>query len=263
MKKILHLTLILCLVLLTGCGVVSNPDPDANPQAIENSIAESEGVNASGGEQAETGQQNGVPAETAEQIEAATDIESSPDSPNDTVTDGAPKTIENTGSGSSAGNSGSGGPVPVEPQDADIDKKTELHCILQITCNTIFDNMDRFDQAKLEVLPENGVIYESKEIVFYEGESVFDVLLREAKENKVHMESVGTPGYNSNYVEGIGNIYEFDAGELSGWMYKVNDWFPNYGSSRYQLKDGDKIEWIYTCDLGRDIGGDWSAQREQ
>ena len=27
-------------------------------------------------------------------------------------------------------------------------------------------------------------------------------------------------------------------GNGSGWMYQVNDWFPNYGCSRYQLQDG-------------------------
>ena len=44
-------------------------------------------------------------------------------------------------------------------------------------------------------------------------------------------------------------------GELSGWMYRVDGWFPNYGCSRYQLQDGDVVEWLYTCDLGADIGG--------
>jgi hypothetical protein len=42
-------------------------------------------------------------------------------------------------------------------------------------------------------------------------------------------------------------------------MYKVNDWFPNYGSSRYQLKPGDVVEWVYSCDLGRDVGGDYAS----
>ena len=41
----------------------------------------------------------------------------------------------------------------------------------------------------------------------------------------------------------------FDTGELSGWMYKANGWFPNYGCSRYQLQPGDVIERLYTCDL--------------
>ena len=71
-----------------------------------------------------------------------------------------------------------------------------------------------------------------------------------------------TPVYNSAYILDVNNLYEFDAGELSGWMYKVNGWFPNYGCSRYQLKPGDAIEWHYSCDLGRDIGGEWLAGRQ-
>ena len=46
-------------------------------------------------------------------------------------------------------------------------------------------------------------------------------------------------------------------GELSGWMYKVNNKFPKYGCSNYNLKDGDDIVWSYTCDLGRDVGCDF------
>ena len=104
-------------------------------------------------------------------------------------------------------------------------------------------------------MPGDGVIFPAQEVSFYEGESVFNVLQREMEKAKIHMEFVSTPMYNSAYIEGINNLYEFDCGELSGWMYKVNDWFPNYGCSRYQLKDGDVVEWVYTCDLGVDVGG--------
>lgn len=148
-----------------------------------------------------------------------------------------------------------GKPKPVEWQDVKMDKENKLYATLSVNCKSILNNMDMFDKDKLEVLPEDGVIYATKEISFYEGESVFDVLLREMQDNKIHMEFVMTPIYNSNYIAGINNIYEFDCGELSGWMYRVNNWFPNYGASRYMLEDGDVIEWIYTCDLGRDIGG--------
>ena len=72
------------------------------------------------------------------------------------------------------------------------------------------------------------------------------------------MEFVNTPIYGSVYVEGIGNLYEFDAGELSGWMYRVNGEFPNFGCSKYILKNGDKVEFVYTCDLGKDVGGSYS-----
>lgn len=73
------------------------------------------------------------------------------------------------------------------------------------------------------------------------------------------MEYRDTPIYNSAYIEGIHNLYEFDCGELSGWMYSVDGWFPNYGCSRYQLKDGEVIKWVYTCDLGYDVGGGWAV----
>ena len=58
---------------------------------------------------------------------------------------------------------------------------------------------------------------------------------------------MSTPVYNSVYIEGINNIYEFDCGELSGWLYKVNNESPGVGCSLYKLKDGDVVEWIYTC----------------
>ena len=49
-------------------------------------------------------------------------------------------------------------------------------------------------------------------------------------------------------------------GNESGWMYKVNGWFPNYGCSRYALQQGDEICWMYTCvGLGEDIGGGYAA----
>ena len=115
----------------------------------------------------------------------------------------------------------------------------------------------------LSFIPKDGIILSERKAVFYEGESVFNILFRELKKNKIHLEFMSTPVYNSVYIEGINNIYEFDCCELSGWMYKVNGWFPNYGCSRYQLKEGDTVELIYTCDLGRDIGGGYAAGKQK
>ena len=150
-----------------------------------------------------------------------------------------------------------GMPTPVEWQDVSVDTSKPHTCTLYIECTSILENLDRFNADKMEVLPADGIVYARREVVFYEGESVFDVLLRETQQNRIHMEYEMTPIYNSNYIEGINNLYEFDCGELSGWMYCVNGWYPNYGCSRYQVKAGDVIEWHYTCDLGRDLGVYW------
>lgn len=155
-----------------------------------------------------------------------------------------------------------GKPKPVEPQDTTIDKKKIYYCTFSIDCKTILDNKDKLNKEKESVMPGDGIIMKAEKVVFYEGESVFDVLLRETKKRNIQMEYEATPMYNSNYIEGIHNLYEFDCGELSGWMYKVNGWYPNYGCSRYMLKSGDVVNWRYTCDLGKDVGSDWDVSKK-
>ncbi len=152
-----------------------------------------------------------------------------------------------------------GKPKPVEPEDAEVNKAKSYTCTFSIECSTILNNLDMLDPEKLECVPSGGAILKKTTVTFYEGESVFDVLQRVCKEKGIHMEAEWTPIYNSAYVEGIHNLYEFDCGALSGWMYKVNGWYPNYGSSRYQMKDGDVVEWRYTCDLGNDVGGSYAV----
>ena len=119
--------------------------------------------------------------------------------------------------------------------------------------------MDQCAESKKELVPADGVILPPTEVAFAEGESAFDVLPRVCRDSGIHLESKFTPVYNSAYIQGIHNIYEFDVGKLSGWMYAVNDWFPNYGCSLYQVQDGDVIRWVYTCDLGADVGGGQAA----
>lgn len=151
-----------------------------------------------------------------------------------------------------------GKPMPVEPENQDVNKGKSYTCTFSIECSTILNNLSDLDPDKLEMVPSNGVILSKTTVTFYEGESVFDVLQRLCKEKGIHMESSWTPIYNSAYIEGIHNLYEFDCGNLSGWMYRVNGWYPNYGCSRYQLAQGDVVEWRYTCDLGNDVGRDGS-----
>ena len=131
-----------------------------------------------------------------------------------------------------------------------------LSCSIAIYCNTILDNWDNLDGDKAGYVPSDGVLLYPVTVEFEDGETVFDVLCRACSSAGIQLEYSWTPMYNSYYVEGIGNLYEFDCGSESGWMYKVNGWFPNYGCSSYTLSDGDVIVWCYTCNgLGADVGG--------
>lgn len=148
-----------------------------------------------------------------------------------------------------------GKPAPREPEDVELGDE-EWTCTFSISCATILDNEKLCDPEKWELVPKDGWILKPMTVTFWEGENVFNILQRTCKQQKIHMEFQNTPAYNTAYIEGINNLYEFDVGERSGWLYAVNGWFPNYGCSRYYPQDGDVIEWIYTCDLGADVGAD-------
>ncbi len=139
------------------------------------------------------------------------------------------------------------------------DGDEKLVCTITIRCDTIFDNAENLEEAKAPYVPKDGEILPVTTVEFTPGETVFDVLKRVCEAADLQIEYSWTPLYDSYYVEGINHLYEFDCGFESGWMYKVDNWFPNYGCSAYELQGGEEIIWYYTCTgLGTDVG----AERE-
>lgn len=138
-----------------------------------------------------------------------------------------------------------------KPADKPI-KKYDNTCTFVIECKTILDNKDKLKKGLEKYVPDDAVIF-SKTVGFDSGESVYDILRRICDENSIQMEASYTPAFSSYYVEGINNLYEFDCGQGSGWMYSVNGVFPNYGCSSYKPANNDKIAFRYTCELGYDL----------
>ena len=135
------------------------------------------------------------------------------------------------------------------------DKKTETtsggKCTFLVECAAIQDNMEQLDAAVENYVPKSGMIVKKRTVTFEKNDSVYDILQRELKKDNILMEASFTG--KSAYIEGIDNIYEFSCGELSGWTYCVNGKVPGVSCSEYQVRDGDAIEWHYTCDLGEDL----------
>ena len=138
----------------------------------------------------------------------------------------------------------------------DIQEDSEV-VTLSIRCDTILDN---YDSLKKELqdekyVPADGVILEPTQYVLRKGDTVFDILNRATRHEQIHMEYQGADetAYDSVYIQGINYLYEFSCGELSGWMYLVNGKSPSRGCSSYEPENGDVIEFVYTCDLGRDV----------
>lgn len=141
-----------------------------------------------------------------------------------------------------------------DTQQASEQVKEEFTCTISIDCANILNNMEYLADGKESLVPTDGVILSTVTVGFKEGDTVFDVLKKVCDTYYIHLQYKWTPVYGSYYINGINNLYEFDCGNLSGWMYSVNGWFPNYGCSQYELADGDDIRWTFTCDLGADVG---------
>ena len=139
---------------------------------------------------------------------------------------------------------------------ADTNGDGKLTCTLEIRCDTLLTQLDKVPAEKVNLVPEDGIMLATTEVEFAGGESVFDVFRKTLREEKLHFEYVDASAYDSVYIEGIGNIYEFDCGPQSGWMFSVNDVYPGLGCSAYTLADGDVIVFSYTCDLGADLGAE-------
>ena len=140
---------------------------------------------------------------------------------------------------------------------ADTNGDGKLTCTLEIRCDTLLTQLDKVPAEKVSLVPEDGIMLAATEVEFTGGESVFDVFRKVLREEKIHFEYVDASAYDSVYIEGIGNIYEFDCGPQSGWMFSVNDVYPGLGCSACTLADGDVIVFHYTCDLGADLGADY------
>ncbi len=120
---------------------------------------------------------------------------------------------------------------------------------LSIRCDTIAGKSDS------DYIPDDGIILDETEFDLEDGETVFDILTEASRTYRIQVENKGSAGgaHGMVYIAGINYIYEMDFGDLSGWVYHVNGITPSRGCGEYVLEPGDRIEWLYTCELGHDL----------
>mgnify|MGYP002585366677 CR=1 FL=1 len=142
-------------------------------------------------------------------------------------------------------------PKPENNQTITSPKPKNKTVTIAISCKTAINN-GLNKKPGFSHLPSNGIILQNMKVEFNEGDTVFDILVKITRKKGIHMEYRGS-GSNT-YIEGINNLYEFDGGSNSGWMYSVNGVYPNYGVGAYKVKSSDVIKFNYTCNLGADLG---------
>ena len=127
-----------------------------------------------------------------------------------------------------------------------------MTCTVEIRCDTVLSQPKQFFNV-----PRDGVILPATPVKFTQGESAYDVLRRVCKAAGISLDYSYCPVVGGYYITEIAGLCSHDYGPGSGWLFKVNGWFPNYGASKHEVEDGDVIVWVYSCegggtDLGRE-----------
>lgn len=92
-----------------------------------------------------------------------------------------------------------------------------------------------------------GMLLEDRELRLEEGVNAYEQLIYAARSEGIIIDNRGSE--RSPYIAGIDNIYEFDCGELSGWVFTVNDKISSVGAGEYILREGDRVCWRYSIYL--------------
>ena len=126
----------------------------------------------------------------------------------------------------------------------------------------------RVEGEEVDFPEQLGVIIPQTQVPFYEGENIAEVTVRLLEECGISYGYTGNidnsfylaniQGFENDIYGYVDSFGEFDSGTSSGWMISQNNWYINMSTSMFQVEDGDIIKWQNTCQLGADIGCDWS-----
>ena len=132
----------------------------------------------------------------------------------------------------------------------------DFYVTMSVRVDRLAENLPVLPGEMHELVPPDGVLFPASAVYVFYGENVFDVLQRATRQARLHMVARFMPIVGDAYVEAIGNIFVYDGGALSGWMFSVNGVWSNVGASAVEVRAGDDIVWAYTLDLGRDLGAE-------
>lgn len=132
--------------------------------------------------------------------------------------------------------------LPVQNQGQN-DKQCSV--TISVNCRNAIDYGILEESTFASVLPADGVILPNVSFDIKDGDNVAKVLKSALKSHNITYSVT-----SSGYVRAIGGLSEFDCGETSGWLYRVNGNLPYVSTKSYYLHDGDTVELIYTCVQG-------------
>lgn len=118
-----------------------------------------------------------------------------------------------------------------------------LLCFLSASCSSRKEDLS----CTISIESDTAEILAATSVSFADGDTVLDILKNVTRREKIQMEFTGAG--MTGYVSGIDNLYEFDEGPESGWIYYVNGARPGEGCGSYKVSGGDVIKWVYVLEV--------------
>ncbi|MFD1738602.1 DUF4430 domain-containing protein [Bacillus salitolerans] len=229
-------SMFVCFLLLTGCGNVHNEDYIAREHVTDSVsdqpqspvLKETLDSTVSDKENSESEEMKDHPGSEEEQNNQKQENQKTE----------LPKEQADTSSTSSSNNKEQSKDSKVTKQDTPTENKTPT---------TV-----KKDYVTLSITGKDGeTIFAKTTVPIDEGDTVLSVLMKIAKEKGI---PVSVRGRNANaYIEAINNLFEFDHGPMSGWVFRVNNQVPTKSAGIYNVVNEDEIRWVYTENLGEDV----------
>lgn len=124
-----------------------------------------------------------------------------------------------------------------------------IYCTVEIDCSDIVKNKDKFNE-KQQVFYDRYVdgkrtILSPVTVKVKNKSSAYKATELACQQNGIKMTKKNS-GFGI-YIVGFDGINEKMFGKTSGWIYYVNGKSPSFSCSAYELKDGDKVSFVYTC----------------
>lgn len=231
MKTKIIALLLSILLVLTACGKGNASEDTANQEVSANSEYSTEAPSDTKAASEDTS--GGSASEISKNKQSETQALPSPETKK--AVEGSAKASDDSAITA----------APTAPPQVNGNENEKITVTFSVDCRNAITYGILSQGSFAQVLPADGIILSTSAITVKNGENVMSALKKILKENRINF-SISSSGY----VRMIGGLSEFDCGAYSGWMYKVNGVLPSVSTKSYPLKDGDKVEFVYTCKMG-------------
>lgn len=115
-------------------------------------------------------------------------------------------------------------------------------------------NTGNVNSCVISVITDEEAVIDEETVYFEDGGTVFDVLSDAVKRHKLQFDYSGIG--EMVYINGIDNLYHFDKGAESGWVFTVNGEYMTIGCGKVKVEEGDRIEWKYVTETVEELNGE-------